>query len=812
MTLSQRFLWFLAPIVILIGAWNSVANWLNYQNEVQFIAEKAMQTDIQELQIVAKDPIFQNYLQHKASGYENYAQKELQEMRFIFRALMENATKYGRLPDHIVLFSPQWEILTMETDNKEQEKEVTLEYQNIHNEPFYTQFQNFSAPYSWLDHDHHKTVVAIGQDQNQNNRLDQEEVQLFLHSEFLLPLAEFRDEAFRQMINNLWMALGQMIILILALGWVGRSLPKPLQEFTSHIATIAQGNFDQPLPHDWKIKELTLLTQALNRMKAELKQRETNLIEARNQEAESKIMLRQVLDTIPVHVFWKDPDFRYIGCNQRFAELAGLQNPEEILNVCDRDMIWTDQAATIQNKDRQVMSTGKSYLNYLEYLITPDGTKRCLETSKVPLTDPDDNIIGVLGVSHDVTERQRMEEELKFSRFSVMNATDAIFWINAQAHFIDCNKQGFQSLGYSRDELLNLSLHDIVPEIIPTKWPKLWTEMTTKHTIVFTSTMQRKDLSLFPVEISINILEYHGTSFAMASVNDITERRQAEQELQAYADKLEEMVQSRTKQLIHAERLATLGTFSAGMAHEINNPNAFITANVQFLQQFWQLAQPILAEHGHQDPSGRITRFHPDIDNTLNGILDGSARISKIVDSLKAYSKGGMETDRVECRLEDPVRDAQNLLQHRIKQNNVALLVEIDRNLMIYCDRQQMAQVFVNLFTNAMDALEEMQEQPEKRVTVVGKQIERHIWVWVKDNGPGIPDSAIGKVFDPFFTSKGKTKGTGLGLSIVEGIIKDHHGQITLFSNPGDETEVVIILPSIELYQEQLIRRKKNHR
>ncbi|MBF0126200.1 MAG: HAMP domain-containing protein [Magnetococcales bacterium] len=284
----------------------------------------------------------------------------------------------------------------------------------------------------------------------------------------------------------------------------------------------------------------------------------------------------------------------------------------------------------------------------------------------------------------------------------------------------------------------------------------------------------------------------------------------AHDKMQKDAEQLEEMVQSRTKQLIHAERLATLGTFSAGIAHEINNPNAFITGNVQFLQQFWTLAQPILLQNAHQDSSGRVARFLGEIDKTMAGILDGSGRISKIVDSLKTYSKGGMESDRVECRLDDPVRDAENLLQHRLRKENAALRVTIPRTLMVCCDRQQMAQVFVNLFNNALDAMEEMREQREKRITVEGRLIDRHIWIWVKDNGPGVPESALGKVFDPFFTTKGKTKGTGLGLSIVEGIVKDHRGQITIFSPPEDETEVVMILPSVALYREQLASRKKS--
>ncbi|MBF8271623.1 MAG: response regulator receiver sensor signal transduction histidine kinase [Magnetococcales bacterium] len=284
-----------------------------------------------------------------------------------------------------------------------------------------------------------------------------------------------------------------------------------------------------------------------------------------------------------------------------------------------------------------------------------------------------------------------------------------------------------------------------------------------------------------------------------SSLTNLIERKMAEDALLTHQEYLEQLVSTRTKQLAHAERLACLGTFSAGMAHEINNPNSFISGNVAFLKQFWQLGRPILEQNQHQDPSGRVGSFLNEVDETLDGMLDGSQRISKIVDSLKAYSRGGMETDKVECRLLDPVQDAGYLLRHRIK-NGFALIIEVPPAIMVVCDRQQMTQVFVNLLNNAMDAMEGMADSGEKRMTIQAEMLENHVWIRVKDRGPGIPQEAAGKIFDPFYTTKGKTKGTGLGLSIVQGIIQDHGGQITVFSsaNRTQETEFLIIFPNRE--------------
>ncbi|MBF0340090.1 MAG: PAS domain-containing protein [Magnetococcales bacterium] len=702
MTLARRFLLFLLPVVLLVGVWSAFDNWRNFNEEVDFIAHKAMQTDIQELQVLARDPLFVNYQNHLAAGFHEYAQQELKELQHIFHTLMDNAEKYDRKPSHFILFSPKWEILVLASDHEHHDHPENPGAGEIHDEPFFKDYTDPSAPYSLLDDDHHKTVVPLGRDLRRNAPKDKEEVFLYLHSDFLLPLAEYRNEAWRRMIKNLWMEFGQMVLLILALIWAGSRITRPFRRMILKIAPLAHGDLNHPIPASWKIHELDLLAKTLNRMQDELSLRERSLIQTRNQADDSRAMLRQVLDTIPVHVFWKDPECRYIDCNARFAALAGLDAPSRIVHLSDRDLIWGAHAENFQSLDRQVLTEGKTILNHLEMITFPNGEERWLEINKVPMTAQDGRVIGVLGASHDVTQRHHLEQEL--------------------------------------------------------------------------------------IQYSIR--------------------------LDQHAEKLEEMVQARTRQLIHAERLATLGTFSAGMAHEINNPNAFITANVQFLQQYWHLAGPILLAHAAADPTGRVVRFHPEITKTLDGILDGSGRITKIVDGLKTYSKGGMENDRVECRLEDPIRDAENLLNHRLRKEEAVLRVSIPREITIYCDRQQIAQVFVNLFNNALDAMNDMRDLVEKRITVEGKMVERHVWIWVRDNGPGIPESVLGKIFDPFYTTKGKTKGTGLGLSIVEGIIKDHRGQISIFSHqePERQTEVVIILPSVALYHEQGTETRKRRR
>jgi signal transduction histidine kinase len=261
-------------------------------------------------------------------------------------------------------------------------------------------------------------------------------------------------------------------------------------------------------------------------------------------------------------------------------------------------------------------------------------------------------------------------------------------------------------------------------------------------------------------------------------------------QLEKYAAELEQMVEDRTRQLVHADRLATLGTFSAGMAHEINNPNTFIAGNVQVLQLFWKSAGPILKKYVHEDTTGRLKKMVDEIDHVFADMLEGSRRISNIVNSLKTYARqGGVMKENM--KLAAIVDDAQKLLQHRLKKG-ISFEKSVPDNLFVYCDFQSLSQVFVNLFNNSIDAI----HGKPGTIEITAQQHNNQIIIQINDTGSGISDRLADKIFDPFFTTKGKARGTGLGLSIVKGIIEKHEGTISLKknANPGASFEITLPL------------------
>lgn len=139
----------------------------------------------------------------------------------------------------------------------------------------------------------------------------------------------------------------------------------------------------------------------------------------------SQKLLRTVLDTIPIRVFWKDKDLRYLGCNINFAEDAGLGSPDELTGKDDFQMSWRDSAELYRNDDRMVMRSGKPKLNYEEPQSRADGTLLWLETSKVPLRDKNGKVFGVLGTYDDITERKSFEFELEEAKIEAEGANKA---------------------------------------------------------------------------------------------------------------------------------------------------------------------------------------------------------------------------------------------------------------------------------------------------------------------------------------------------------------------------------------------------
>ncbi len=266
--------------------------------------------------------------------------------------------------------------------------------------------------------------------------------------------------------------------------------------------------------------------------------------------------------------------------------------------------------------------------------------------------------------------------------------------------------------------------------------------------------------------------------FVLKSRIQVAERiMQYEQQLRRQNAELESIAAQRAKQLIHAERMASVGLLSAGIAHEINNPTAFISGNVQTLERFWNDIEPILLKHtGDQDKVSFILEETPKI---TDGIRSGVKRISAIVNGLKAFCRKTDET-RTVCDIHECI-DQALLLCHNTLKHRVTVEKKLDAELStIYANNQEVEQVFINLLTNAADAIGDNQGAIMIQTRVENKTV----CITVQDTGPGIPEDRLLDIWQPFYTTKPVGKGTGLGLSIVAGIVENHQGTIVAKNNP----------------------------
>lgn len=336
-------------------------------------------------------------------------------------------------------------------------------------------------------------------------------------------------------------------------------------------------------------------------------------------------------------------------------------------------------------------------------------------------------------------------------------------------------------------------------------------------------------------------------------IEDITERaqeeealRQSESQLRQQAQQLRQALQELKQtqaQLVQAEKMSSLGQLVAGVAHEINNPVGFIHGNLCHAYEQTQDLLHLIAlyQQHYPDPAAAIQDhiraidlefLQADLPRVFRSMEVGSTRIRQIVLSLRSFSRLD-EADLKPVDLHEGLDSTLMLLQNRLKEHHPKIQVIKGYGTMprVECYAGQINQVFMNILSNAIDALEEYRKQApvtdaaytaehlegsidgmERAEAIQEQTPEQHQWqptLWIetqtvdnraqiriRDNGAGIPESAIDHIFNPFFTTKAPGKGTGLGLSISYQIVTEQHrGCLTCTSTVGQGAEFLIDLP-----------------
>ncbi|MGF1583293.1 MAG: PAS domain S-box protein [Gemmataceae bacterium] len=367
--------------------------------------------------------------------------------------------------------------------------------------------------------------------------------------------------------------------------------------------------------------------------------------------------------------------------------------------------------------------------------------------------------------------RKQTEEEVQFTSFSLEQAVDAVFFMDSTGRFFKVNNAACRTLGYSREELLAMTVHDIDPSFPEEVWGPHWNQVRARGSFSLESEHRTKKGALFPVEITVNYLEFNGKEYNCAFVRDITDRKEAEREM------------LRAKDAAEAANLAKT-EFLANMSHEVRTPMSAIVGYSEILL----------------DPStGQADRVQ-----VLHSIRRNGSHLLQIINDILDLSKieiGKLELEYVEYSPWQAVLETVSNLLVRADEVGVLFTVEPIGRVpkTVQTDPTRLRQILVNLVSNAIKFTEAGKRVMVRYQCEVKDSEKANLVFEVEDEGIGIKTEQLSKVFQPFqqgdTSTTRKYGGTGLGLNISQRLAVALGGQITVESEWGRGSLFTLRLP-----------------
>jgi PAS domain S-box-containing protein len=395
----------------------------------------------------------------------------------------------------------------------------------------------------------------------------------------------------------------------------------------------------------------------------------------------------------------------------------------------------------------------------------------------------DKTFIGTVGVIRDVTARNKMEQALRESEErsrAILESTEAgIVLIDPKTKVIvDANPAALRLIGADRDAVIGNICHRFICPSEQGQCPitDLNRQSDNSERMLTSAAGQQ-----IPILKTVVPIQLGGRRHLLESFVDISQRKQMEEALKKARDNLEVKVEQRTAELrrsqaglIQAEKITALGTMTAGIAHELNNP---MMGLLNFIQYCLKHTEPADRRHAVLKDAERETR-----------------RCIAIVQNLLTFSRvGGAKERFVTENVVTLVDRVVRLLAYRIEKEKVRLHRRHDDGTSkVPMKTSGIQQVILNLLGNAMDAIKTC---AKKKITVESRKNGGMFELAVIDSGRGIPARDLPRIFDPFFTTKPPGKGTGLGLSVSRSIVAEHGGRLTCQSRPGIGTTFTLLLP-----------------
>lgn len=419
---------------------------------------------------------------------------------------------------------------------------------------------------------------------------------------------------------------------------------------------------------------------------------------------------------------------------------------------------------------------------------------------------PDGSPESISGIMLDIDARKSAELHDASMANIIEESLNEVYVFDRQSwQYLEVNRGARENLDYSLHQLREMTPVEVLPEYEEAEFAGLLDELETsrREHVEVEALHERKNGTCYPVMLNLQKAHLVGREVYVAFVVDLTHRRELE------------------NQLSQAQKLESIGQLAAGVAHEMNTPLQYVSANIQYLNSCSDAIFEVIdafrdsldidtepadwhARHASLNDKMNDRRFEQIREELPKAIVDskeGVDRVLKIVRAMKVFSHPGTE-EKTPTDLNNSIRSTVTITENRWKFSS-ELVLDLDEDLdHVECDPGSINQVFVNLIVNAADAIADRVDSLEEpdftrgRITVRTYRDGANAVIEVEDNGCGMPDSVRRRIFDPFYTTKDVGKGTGQGLTLSHSIVvQKHHGALNAISTVGEGTTMQVVLP-----------------
>jgi PAS domain S-box-containing protein len=376
----------------------------------------------------------------------------------------------------------------------------------------------------------------------------------------------------------------------------------------------------------------------------------------------------------------------------------------------------------------------------------------------------------------EIEEKKQVEKGLKASeeKYHVLFNYDpnCLFMVEMDsAKILDLNKAATKVYEYDREELLGMSLFDLLDKEDAQRLGKELGRLAKEGDYVFVSKLQarRKDSDDFYIDFHARVGKFRERQCGSLGLSLIVRTVDITRGLERQA------------QLVQASKMATLGEMATGMAHELNQPLNVMRIGADFVAKMIGRGQEISDEQ---------------LLTVSRNISEQVERATNIINHLREFGRKG-DSKVYPVDLNQPIRDLLTIMGEQLRLHDIEVNLEMDKAIpKIMAGRNRLEQIFLNLVTNAMDAMEKRGTEDVKKITVTTYMEGDLVVAEVSDTGKGISERIGEKIFEPFFTTKDVGKGTGLGLSITYGLVRDFKGSIDVESTPDVGTTFRVRFPA----------------